>query len=124
MARITAEELKRLINTTEDVGIQIDTANVLVTEKLGSDTTMSDNHLRLIELWLAAHFVATSVERQGIKEKVGATEIEFSGFGATGLGLDQTSYGQQVKVLDTTGILANLGKRKARVDVIEAIDTT
>jgi hypothetical protein len=35
-----------------------------------------------------------------------------------------TTYGQQVLVLDTTGILANAGKRKARVDTVDAIDMT
>ena len=126
MARVTETEVKKLISTTENITAQIDAANVVVTEKLGSNVTITANHLKEIERWLAAHLVACSIERQTIKEKIGATAVEFVGSqqGSAGLGLALTSYGQQVMIIDTTGILANLGKRRARIDVIEAIDTT
>jgi hypothetical protein len=126
MARVTEGEVKELIPTTETITAQINAANVVVTEKLGSNGTITADHLKEIERWLAAHLVACSIERQTTKEKIGATAAEFVGSqqGAAGLGLNLTTYGQQVLVLDTTGTLANLGKRKARIDTIEAIDTT
>ena len=126
MARVTESEVKKLISTTENITAQIDAANVVVTEKLGSNGTITADHLKEIERWLAAHLVACSIERQTLKEKIGATAVEFVGNqqSSGGLGLALTSYGQQVMIIDTTGILASLGKRRARIDTIEAIDTT
>jgi|TARA_R100000750_G_C2278552_1_gene70288 hypothetical protein len=126
MARVDSDEVKELISTDETITAQINAANVLVTEKLGADTTLTTDHLKEIERWVSAHLVACSIERQAVKEKIGATAIEFVGsqFGGGGLGWSLTTYGQQVLVLDTTGILANAGKRKARVDTVDAIDMT
>jgi len=41
--------------------------------------------------------------------------------GRTGLGLAATLYGQQVKMLDTSGTLANLGKKKSVVEVAHEV---
>lgn len=126
MARVSEGEVKELISTTETITAQISAANVVVTEKLGSNGTITAEHLKEIERWLAAHLVACSIERQTLKEKIGATAVEFVGNqqGSGGLGLGLTSYGQTVMIIDTTGVLANLGKRRGRIDTIEAIDTT
>jgi hypothetical protein len=126
MARVSEGEVKELIATTETITAQISAANVVVTEKLGSNGTITAEHLKEIERWLAAHLVACSIERQTLKEKIGDTAVEFVGNqqGSGGLGLALTSYGQTVMIIDTTGILANLGKRRGRIDTIEAIDTT
>jgi hypothetical protein len=98
----------------------------LVTEKLGADTTLTTDHLKEIERWVSAHLVACSIERQAGKEKIGTTAVDFVGSqqGSSGMSWSLTTYGQQVLVLDTTGILANAGKRKARVDTVDAIDMT
>jgi len=123
--RVTVGEVRDIISTSEEndkVQACIDTANVLVTEKLGSSTSISTAHKKKIEQWLAAHFVACSIERQTSTERIGETQAQF--MGQSGKGLEATTYGQQVKVLDTTGAFSNLGKRKARVDTIEAFDMT
>ena len=125
MARVTSAEVKELISTTETITAHINAANVLVTEKLGGNATMTADHLKEIERWLAAHFVASSIERQAGKEKIGATAVEYAGFNTSGLqGLGLTTYGQQDIMLDTTGTLSQLGKRRSRVDTIDAIDMT
>ena len=125
MARVTETEVKKLISTTENITVQIDTANVLVTEKVAPAGTITTEHLKKIELWLAAHFVACSIERQTTMEKIGGTSAKFVGEAdREARGLNLTSFGQQAMLLDTTGNLATLGKRKARVDTIRAIDTT
>lgn len=125
MARVTSNEVKELIATSETITAQINAANVLVTEKVAPAGTITADHLKEIERWLAAHFVATSIERQAGKEKIGDTAVEYVGFNNAGLqGLGLTSYGQQALLLDTTGTLAALGKRKARMDTIDAIDIT
>jgi len=123
MARVSQGEVKRIISTTEDIQPQIEAANVLVTEKLGGDTTITAKHLKVIEAWVAAHFVACSTERQAGKEKIGDTMVEYVGAANRDTsGLNLTSYGQQAVLLDTTGTLSALGRRKARVDTIDAID--
>lgn len=125
MARVSSAEVKELIATTETITAQINAANVLVTEVLGGDTTMTTDHLKEIERWVAAHFVACSIDRQGLEEDIGKTKIKYVGFAdRDARGINLTSFGQQAMMLDTTGRLANLGKRKARMDTIRAIDTT
>jgi hypothetical protein len=125
MARVTATEVKELISTSETITAHINTANVLVTEKLGGNATMTADHLKEIERWMSAHFVAVSIERQAGKERIGNTAVEYAGFNTTGLqGLGLTTYGQQAMMLDTTGTLSQLGKRRARIDTIDAVDMT
>lgn len=125
MSRVSETEVKELIPTTETITAQINAANVLVTEKLGSNGTITTDHLKEIERWIAAHFVACSIERQATEEKVGATSIKYAGNADRDVkGLNLTSFGQQAIMLDTTGTLASLGKRKSRMDTIRAIDTT
>lgn len=115
--RVTSAEVKKIIDTTEDVNACIDAANVLVTERLGG-TTLSTSHLKEIERWLAAHFVACSIDRQASSVKVGAAQDTYMGQ-SEGEGLKATTYGQQAIMLDSTGILNKLGKKLARVDIIE-----
>lgn len=115
MARIGPDELKEIIDTSLGDGVLwtfINAANLIVTEHLGSETSLSDEKRKEIERWLAAHMLASTREQQAQTEEVDKAAITYQG--RTGLGLDSTFYGQQVKILDTTGILAEvLGKRKA-----------
>jgi hypothetical protein len=107
MARVSAAEVGLIIDTdlTETV---VDTfiaaANYTVTEIVGSDTTISDDHKKEIERWLSAHLIACTKEQQIIKGKAGKGDVTFQG--KTGMGLNATFYGQQVLVLDTTGKMA------------------
>ena len=126
MARVTPTEVRALlkdIDKDEIIDAQIEAANVLVTEKIGSNTTITTAHLRVIELWLAAHFVALSVDRQVKVTGADRARDVYMGF-SSGKGLMSTTYGQTVLTLDTTGEFANTGKRKARLTTIEAIDVS
>ena len=76
--------------------------------------SVSDDRLKQIELYLSAHFT-TLRERQLSSKEFGDSENEF--LGEVGMGLDSSIYGQQSKVLDTTGTLVNQGKAKATFDV-------
>ena len=120
--RTTVALVKEIINTTEEVSPFIRTASILVDEKLDAETSITDAHKKEIETWLAAHFLAMSLDRQGQQERIGATQITYSGKG--GEGLKATTYGQTALMLDTTGTLSRIGKKKARIDVIEAIDAS
>jgi hypothetical protein len=112
MARVVAHEVKDIIDTDLSdriVQVFIDAANLTVTELLGSNTDLSDDAKKEVERWLTAHLLASTRERQAESEKIDVASIVYQG--KTGKGLESTLYGQQAKLLDTTGILAqNLGK--------------
>jgi len=124
MARVTATEVKEIIDTDLSdaiVDVFINSANIIVTDRLGDNTDITADHKKEIERWLSAHLVAIRDQRSE-SEKVGDASVKYQG--KTGLGLDVTLYGQQVKVLDTTGTLDNLGKPSATLTVIDTITTT
>jgi hypothetical protein len=107
--RVADTDVKGIIDTDIDVVPFIQTAELIVTEQLGA-AGLSTERLFQIELYLAAHFVAITDQRS-VSESIGGASISFGS--VLGKGLDQTIFGQQVRILDTTGILGNLGKRKA-----------
>jgi hypothetical protein len=108
--RTTATDVKAIIETTmEDAAVEayIFSANAMVTQLLG--TTLEEATLTEIERWLTAHMIAITKERMSQKEGAGGAFIEYAGnFGA---GLQSTSWGQMVEMLDTTGAMVSLGKK-------------
>ena len=87
----------------------IDAAHALVEMRLtDSAVILSDELLKEIERWLAAHFCAI-ICRMPMREGVGGmatATIDFNN--KLGFGLDNTLYGQQAKLLDVSGTLARL----------------
>ena len=122
--RIGPDELKEIIETELDDSVLeafIGAANITVTEHLGDSTILSDAQKREVERWLAAHFLACTRERQASRE--GADKASITYQGETGMGLDSTHYGQIVKTLDATGILAGVvGKRKATLLAVTSFE--
>lgn len=118
--RATDADIIAIVDTTEtSFTAFIRAASIIVDINLATPGILTDTEqLTEIEVWLAAHFFTTK-ERQARKEETGESLAEY--YGKAAMGLDFTPYGQQVKVLDTSGTLANLGKRKASIKVIEAI---
>ena len=68
--------------------------------------------LEQIECWLSAHYVAIR-DRQG--SKVTVLDSSHTYDGKTGMGLDATLWGQQALLMDSTGTLAGLGRKRASV---------
>jgi hypothetical protein len=122
--RTNTTDVKQILDTNLDGSVIkafIDTANTIVGDTLGSDTTLSATQLKEIEKWLAAHLIAATRQRQGSAEKVGDASITYQG--KTGMGLNSTMYGQQVLMLDSTGKMAQkLGKKSATITAIESFD--
>jgi len=113
MARTTAVDVKAIIKTklTEsEVTPYVTSANILVTQALGS-SGLSDDVLTEIERWVAAHMIAVTKTRQATDEKAGTASVKYSG--QYGANLSSTTYGQMALTLDTTGILATLGGKAA-----------
>lgn len=104
--RVTVDEVKKLIDTElSDVAPFIKAANLTIDEHLLNDG-IGAALLKEIERWLSAHFVAMR-ERQLTSETAGDAANQYGG--SFGMGLNFTQYGQQVRLLDPTGKLANAG---------------
>jgi hypothetical protein len=107
--RVNPEEVKEIIETNvPDTAIEayIAGADAIVTGLLVG-LGMPDALLKEIERWLTAHLIACSRDRQVREEVAGGARISyFSEYSMVGKGLDATLYGQQAKILDTTGTLA------------------
>lgn len=118
--RVTAAEVKEIISTDLDndtVDVFIGAANLTVTEIIGDDTSLSDDQKKEVERWLSAHLIACTRQQQPQRQAVDAANIVYQG--KTGMGLDATFYGQQVKILDTSGkMAAKLSKKAVSVHAV------
>ena len=101
------------ILTIAEVTPFLNTANIIVTDNLAG-SSLSAEMLEEIEKWLAAHLVAIRDQRAK-SERVEEWSVTYHG--QTGTGLEFTAYGQQVLLLDTTGIMASLGEKKTTFKV-------
>ncbi len=82
----------------------IDTANVFVNTHLVPAAGHSELILEKIELYLASHFVALTVDQGGLtRSKLGDADESFANVYEAGL--KSTRFGQQALALDTSGIL-------------------
>lgn len=117
MARVTAYEVKEILDScdTEDSIVEtiIGAANRFINKVFINDSTLEETDLKEIERWLSAHLISVSLHRQTQQEKLGDGLAIFAG--KYGEGLSMTSYGQTVLLLDTTGKIANYGKRRASI---------
>ena len=138
--RVTSTEVKTIL-VTALTGTQLDpfitVANLIVTNKLGN-SGLGDTLLKEIERWLSAHFIyisnpsysSTQKNARGVvvSERAGESSTSYSYIlknPNSNLGLlSSTIYGQQAITIDLTGTLANLGKRRASVNVLNVIDTS
>ena len=119
--RSTETEVKQIIDTalTEDeVTPFLTGANLMVTKVL-ENSGFTEAHLTEIERWLAAHLLAIRDPRI-MSQKIGDADAVYTAFSMYGLGLNVTTYGQQVLLLDTSGRFAALqnAKRPAELKVI------
>lgn len=124
MARVTPNDVNAILHTDTISDSVLDSyiniANSIVTDNFSSTDALSDSELVEIERWLTAHLIAITKARMGVKEKLGDAEITYAG--AFGTGLLSTPYGQTVSMLDTTGTLAALGKKKISIKAITSFE--
>lgn len=118
--RVTSEEVLEIIDTDlTNISAFIIAANLIITDRL-NDAGLSDDHLKEIERWLSAHFIAIrdpKIRSEATDDAQAAYEI-----GNLGKGLEFTSFGQQVLVLDTTGKMKAIGLKRAMIEVIDFED--
>lgn len=114
--RVTHDEVAEILDTNiSDVTPFITVANLVVTDKLSGEGLSSDL-LKEIERWLSAHFVSARDPRIKQEKTEGASVTYTGNFGK---GLDLTPYGQNVKLLDSTGILAKIGMKSVTFHAVE-----
>ena len=122
--RTTSAEVLQILDgctlSSTIVDVFIASASRLVDSVYASDTTMTADQLADIELWLSAHMIASTLHRQTSQEEVDGASVKYTGFWSKDL--ESTSYGQMVKLLDTSGKLANLGKKAAKMTAITSFD--
>ena len=111
MNRVTATDVRAIFETDLlDPVLEtfITVANGIVTGYLGATTLLTDDEKKTIEQFLAAHLASTMRDPQAKSEGVSAAGagVTSSYHGVTGLGLDASMFGQTVKLLDRTRILA------------------
>ena len=118
MARTTATKVNAILEEAVAVATVdefITSANLVVTNILGTDTTLSDDLKADIERYLAAHFITSTIARMAAQAGGGpAPSVKFTG--EWKMGLLSTPYGQHVLFLDTTGKMAdNDGRKRASI---------
>jgi hypothetical protein len=88
---------------------QIQTSSVVVSRVVtcaaAKGVTLTAEETELIECWLAAHFYAVSDRPYASRSTLQASG---SMDGKTAMNLDATLYGQQAKVVDASGCLAQI----------------
>jgi hypothetical protein len=116
MARtaVTDVMVKTIFDTSIDTTPFITTSTLIVDEELLSEG-MTDARLTQINLYLAAHFACIR-DPLAESQKMGDAQEKYQG--KTGMGLEATFYGQQVKLLDSSGILAKLDKLGATIETV------
>jgi hypothetical protein len=116
--RVTEHEVKEIIETTlTDLSPFITAANLIVTQQCGGQS-MAAALLKEIERWVAAHLVSVRERSERVtRVKIGEAEEQYSAPSASKLGvgdgLATSPYGQQALMLDYSGKLRDLGKKRA-----------
>jgi hypothetical protein len=112
--RVNDADVKEILDTSISTTVFIKAANLIVNEHL-SGQGLSNDQLKEIERWLSAHLACVRDPRVA-EEAFGDARAKYQGI--TGLGLDATMYGQQVRLLDSTGRLSRVGKQAVYIKAI------
>ena len=122
MSRADEQDVRGIVENDPDISMSIfiETAAELTAYiESCAATVPSDNRLKVIETWLAAHFY--SIRDQQF-QSVNTDGASATYQGQTAMYLDSTHWGQQAITLDTTGCLAGLvqdakqGKRQLKME--------
>lgn len=116
MSLNTKPDVLGLIYVDDGTSVQVhlDAANLIVVERL-SGAGMSAARLKLIELYLAAHFTAIAEEKGGLtRTGMGQSQDWFSDIYTSGFG--STRFGQSAVSFDESGVLAKMGTGKGKAE--------
>jgi hypothetical protein len=119
MARTSGAEVKQIFETdltNTEVEYFLTAANLLVDQYVSisaSFAALGSSLLTEIERYLCAH-IASSWDQRLTEQSFGDSKVKFQV--VLGEGLKSTQYGQMVLILDTSGTLVNVGKRKVIIE--------
>jgi len=119
--RAKPAEVKEIISTsigTSIIETIITTANTIVNSNL-TGKGLSDNVLKQIEMWLSAHLIASTYNRQAQSKKVGDAKDDYA---KLGMNFKSTTYGQTAILLDSSGSLVNVGMKSASIEAVPSFD--
>lgn len=121
---VTIDGLKQIYTsslTDEQLGIALDTANLVVNETVRPNSNMSNARYDKITLYLAAHFASiTSSGSSGSvtggairRSKLGEADESYAVPDGTMYAYNTTYWGQLAIALDDSGTLSNINARKS-----------
>lgn len=102
------EELTEFLVT---IDLHIEVASDLVDDISKLDPTISPKKLEILELYVGAHLIASTVDRQETVIDYGTTKNTLNG-DLKYIDFRSTTWGQHALSRDSTGYLKNLGKLK------------
>jgi hypothetical protein len=115
-ARVNPGDVRDIIDTEltdSQVNAHINTGHLVA----GRITGLAEATMKMIELWLSAHFVAIS-DPELKSESVGGEWSVSYNVKTPGEGLEATRFGQQAIELDTSGTLVESGTKEAVFQVM------
>ncbi len=108
------------INSTYITSV-LTTVDLMLTEVYEDYTgSISTSLLTELQKYYAAHIIASTTSRMSSMEKLGDAQVQY--IGKWGTGLDSTPYGQMLKLLDPSGLIAKSGKIAASIYAIKSFD--
>jgi hypothetical protein len=119
--RTNAADVKAIIATSlteSEVDVYIADANALVNAILGEEG-LTDALLTTIEKWVTAHLIAMTKSRQPQYKKIGDGAESYP---KLGMNMHTTTYGQTAIAFDTSGKLANVGKKRIKIEAVPSFD--
>ena len=119
--RANALDVKAIITTSltpDEVRTYVTDANALVNNTLSGEG-LSESLLGTIEKWVAAHLIAVTKARQPQYKKIGDGAESYP---KLGLKMEASTYGQTALAFDTSGKLANLGKKRIKIEAVPSFD--
>jgi len=119
--RTNAADVKAIIATSlteSEVDVYIADANALVNAILGEEG-LTDALLTTIEKWVSAHLIAMTKSRQPQYKKIGDGAESYP---KLGMNMQTTTYGQTALAFDTSGKLANVGKKRIKIEAVPSFD--
>lgn len=118
----TIEAVQSLLRRPDvNVEAEIEAASMVISDLLQNCPAFggySDEKLELIERYLAAHLFVSNPANGGnvIEDQAGPIRRKYNP-GVIGMGLNGSSYGQHLRLLDTSGCLSSLDKKRVKAKV-------
>ena len=108
--RVNENDVAGIIDTDKDIKPYLKTANIVINNTFSGNTTVDDDTLAQLEQWICAHFIEADTGTI-VAQKIDDSSDKFADH--LGMGLDSTRFGQMVKLIDPSGLLASLDKSQA-----------